>query len=97
VQSIRFAVRLTPRAGVDQVDGVVDGLLRVRVAAAPLEDAANRAVVRLLARQLGIAQGSVRIVGGTTGRIKVITVTRVQEARLQAQWPGLAVSASKVR
>ena len=96
MESIRFAVRLTPRGGADQVDGVVDGVLRVRVAAAPVHDAANRAMLHLLARELDVALGSVRIVGGTTGRIKVITVTRVQEARLQAQWPGLAVSASKV-
>jgi uncharacterized protein YggU (UPF0235/DUF167 family) len=79
------------------VDGVVDGVLRVRVAAAPVDDAANRAMVRLLAPELGVALGSVRIVGGANTRTKTITVTGVQEARLQAQWPGLAVSPGKVR
>lgn len=89
MESIRFAVRLTPRAGANQVDGVVDGILRVRVAAAPVDDAANRAMVRLLARELDVAPGSVRIIGGATGRTKVVAVAGVQAARLRARWPGL--------
>lgn len=91
MQSIRFAVRLTPRGGVDQVDGVVDGVLRVRVAAAPVDDAANRALVRLLARELDVAPGSIRVVGGATARTKMVRVAGVQEARLRARWPGLDV------
>jgi uncharacterized protein YggU (UPF0235/DUF167 family) len=89
VESIRFAVRLTPRGGADQVDGVVDGVLRVRVAAAPLDDAANRAMVRLLARELDVAAGSIRIVGGATARTKVIAVVGIEPGRLRAKWPGL--------
>jgi uncharacterized protein YggU (UPF0235/DUF167 family) len=89
VESVRFAVQLTPRGGADQVDGVVDGVLRVRVAAAPVDDAANRAMVRLLARELGVAPRSVRIVGGATARTKVVTVAGMHAGRLRAKWPGL--------
>jgi uncharacterized protein YggU (UPF0235/DUF167 family) len=58
VDAIRFAVRLTPRGGADRVDGVVDGALRVRVAAAAVDDAANRAMMRLIAAELEIAPES---------------------------------------
>ena len=55
---VRFAVRLTPRGGADRVDGVVDGVLRVRVAAPPVDGAANTALIRLLARELDVPVGS---------------------------------------
>ncbi len=87
--SVRFAVRLTPRGGRDAIDGVgEDGVLRVRVAAPPVEGAANEALCRLLARALGVAPGGVRIVGGAGGRRKLVEA-EADPARLAAAWPGL--------
>jgi uncharacterized protein len=97
VESVRFAVRLTPRGGADQVDGVVDGVLRVRVAAAPVDDAANRALVRLLAGELGVAPGSVRIIGGAAARTKSVSVLGIETDGLRARWPGLDTSPGPVR
>lgn len=88
--TVRFAVRLTPRGGRDAIDGVgEDGVLRARVAAPPVDGAANEALCRLVARTLGIAPGSVRIVGGASGRRKVVEA-EADPARLAAAWPGLA-------
>ncbi len=85
----RLAVRLTPRGGADRVDGVgEDGALRVRVAAPPVDGAANDALCRLLARELRIANGAVRIVGGAAARWKLVELD-VEPARLAAAWPGL--------
>jgi uncharacterized protein YggU (UPF0235/DUF167 family) len=87
--SARFAVRLTPRGGRDAIDGVgEDGVLRVRVAAPPVDGAANDALCRLLARALGVAPGSVRVVAGAGGRRKVIEA-EADPARVAAAWPGL--------
>jgi uncharacterized protein YggU (UPF0235/DUF167 family) len=76
---------------VDRVDGVEDGILRSRVTAPPIGGAGNDALRRLLARELGVASSSVRIVGGRTGRSKVVAVEGVDRERLVARWPGLAV------
>jgi len=85
-------VRLTPRGGVDRVDGVgEDGVLRVRVAAPPVESAANEALGRLLARELGIARAGVRIVAGATARRKLVAVAGIDAPAVRSRWPGLAL------
>lgn len=91
MEEVRFAVRLTPRAGVDRVDGVVDGTLRARVAAPPADGAANAALLRLLADELHLPRRSIRIAGGETSRTKVIATAAIGAAALLARWPGLRV------
>lgn len=69
---LRLRVRLTPRGGRDAIDGPGEGHLRVRVAAPPVEGAANAALCRLLADRLGLAGRDVRLIHGGTGRIKTL-------------------------
>jgi len=91
----RFAVRLTPRGGRDAIDGVGDdGALRVRVAAPPVEGAANEALCRLLARALGVSTGAIRIVGGASGRRKVVEAD-ADPSVVAAAWPGLGAAAPR--
>ncbi len=88
---VRIAVRVTPRAGRDSIDGVRDGALVVRVAAAPTDGAANVAVSRLLAGILGIAPSRVRVVAGHSARRKLIAIEDLPSAAIAARWPGLGV------
>jgi uncharacterized protein (TIGR00251 family) len=88
---IRFAVRLTPRAAADRVDGVVDGVLRARVAAPAVEGAANHALVRLVAEALGVSRSDVRIVAGATSRQKLVVVDHLDREVVIARWPDLRV------
>ncbi len=87
---VRFAVRLTPRGGLDRVDGVNDsGALQVRVAAPPVGGAANTSLIRLLAEELGVARGAVRLIAGATGRQKLVAIDGVSEEEILTRWPGL--------
>ena len=79
---LHFSVRVTPRASANAVGGERDGALIVRVTAAPAEGAANDAVVRLVARALGIAPSALRIERGLTSRTKVVSVPLATEAAL---------------
>ena len=90
-EGVRLTVRLTPRGGADRVDGVVDGQLRIRVAAPAVDGAANEALLRLLAGELGVARNAVRLIAGATGRNKLVAVEGVDPERLVARWPDLAV------
>jgi uncharacterized protein (TIGR00251 family) len=71
---VRFEVRVQPRASKTELAGRHGGALKVRVAAPPVDDAANRALVEFLAECLGVARRTVRIVAGETSRTKVVEV-----------------------
>jgi uncharacterized protein YggU (UPF0235/DUF167 family) len=76
---VTITVRLTPKGGRDSIDRVETlsegrAVLKARVRAAPHEGAANDALVRLLAKTLGVPPRSVELTGGATSRIKRVTV-----------------------
>ena len=71
---LRFDVRVQPRASKDEIAGVREGTLRVRLRAPPVDGAANQALVSFLADELGISRRQVRIVSGLGSRSKVIEV-----------------------
>jgi len=78
-EGISVALRVTPRGGRDEIDGVetlADGrnVVKVRVRAIAEGGAANRAVTELVARALGVPKGKVRVLSGTTSRLKQIAV-----------------------
>lgn len=71
---VRFAVRVQPRASRSEVCGVHGEALRVRLAAPPVDGAANDALVALLADELDVARRAIRIVSGESSRSKTVQV-----------------------
>lgn len=71
---MRFDVRVQPRASRNEIAGVRNGVLRVRLTAPPVEGAANEGLIDFLADELGVARRQVRIVSGFGSRNKVIEV-----------------------
>ncbi len=73
-------VRVTPRAGTNRVDveqgqdGAIE--VRVRVTAPPERGKANREVIKLLARELGLAPTALEIARGAASRRKIIRIKR---------------------
>jgi len=86
---------VTPRGGVDRVDGVgPDGELRVRVRAAPADGAANAAVVRTIAAGCGVAPGRVAIIRGVNARLKEVAIADTSPEQLRTRWPGLLLTST---
>ena len=67
----------------------MDGILKVRVMAPAVEGAANNALIRLLAEEIGVSRRDVRIVAGATSRQKLVVVDGVDPEDIIARWPGL--------
>jgi len=72
---ITFQVRVVPRAARSEIVGDHDGALRVRIAAPPVENAANEELLRLLAAALGVRRKRVEITAGHTSKLKTVVVT----------------------
>lgn len=79
-----FEVRVVPRAGRDAIRGLHGEALRVAVAAAPVEGAANEALIALLAEALGVGKRDVEIVSGEHSRQKRVRVRGTSEAAVRA-------------
>ena len=77
-----FAVRVVPRASKSAVAGEHDGALRVRVAAPPVEGAANEELTRTLARALGVAARDVEVLSGHASKSKRVRVRGARAADL---------------
>ena len=76
---IRLAVRLTPNGGRDAIDGIEPNgeggtLLKVRVTAIPEKGKANKALIALVAKSLGIPKSSVSLASGDTSRKKILRI-----------------------
>jgi uncharacterized protein (TIGR00251 family) len=80
-------VRVTPRASRNEILGVSEGRLRIRLQAPPVEGAANKALTRFLADRLDLPASAVTVDRGQTGREKTVRVlhSTVTAARLTEQ------------
>ncbi|OOC09915.1 DUF167 domain-containing protein [Thioalkalivibrio halophilus] len=84
----RLKLRVSPGAREDAVVGWMGEALKMRVRAAPEKGRANRAVERLLAAELGLPAGSLRVVAGQTGRDKTVEIDGWSDAALREHFGG---------
>ena len=79
----RINVTVSPLAGRSELVGRHGDGWRARVAAAPERGRANDALCALLAGLLQVPRGSVHVVGGQTGRRKVVEVDDLDSAEIE--------------
>ena len=82
-RTLTFAVRVAPRASRSEISGEHDGALRVRIAAPPVEGAANRELTKVIARALKVPQSAVEIIAGTNSKSKTVRVQGVDAVTLE--------------
>jgi uncharacterized protein len=75
--SVEIDVRVIPRARKTEIAGERDGAVLVRIAAPPVEGAANDALIAFLASVLHVPQRAIRIVGGERSRHKRVAIAGV--------------------
>ena len=79
-EGVRLRLRIQPRASRTEVVGLHGDAIRIRVAAPPVDGAANDELVAFLARVLEVPRRAVEITAGHAGRQKSVTVTGVDPA-----------------
>lgn len=76
---LRLYLRVTPKASANKIDGVAATasgaqVLKVRVTAVPERGKANKAVIKLVAKALGVAPGTLSVIAGDTSRNKTLAL-----------------------
>ena len=80
--SIIFNVRVVPRASKSEIVGEHDGALKIRIAAPPVDGAANAELIKVLSKQFAISKSSVEIIGGQTSKTKQVKISNAADEKL---------------
>ena len=81
-RGLTFAVRVVPRASRSELVGEQRGALRVRIAAPPVEGAANKELIKLLSKSFRLPKNAVQIISGLTSRNKIVRIQGGEATRL---------------
>jgi uncharacterized protein (TIGR00251 family) len=78
----RIEIYVQPRASRTEIAGLYDGLIKIRVAAPAVENAANLALIEFVAKRLGVAKRCVRVASGAAGRRKLLEIDGVSAGEI---------------
>ncbi len=88
-EGVLLRLRVQPGASRNEVIGVVDGVLRIRLTARPLQGAANQQCLQFLSKKLHIAKSRIIMVAGERSREKIVRVGGLTGEQVrQALFPG---------
>lgn len=77
-----FTVKVVPGSSRTAVCGLLDEMVKIKVAAAPEKGKANQCLLDFLAKQLGVKKNAVKIVSGKTNPIKSVQVLGISVEQL---------------
>lgn len=76
-QKQRFTIKVTPRSSQNRITEVLaDGTIKVKLTAAPVDGAANTALIALLADEWQVPKSKITIIRGLTSRTKIVEVEK---------------------
>ena len=81
--SVRVTIRVVPRASKSEIVGMVDGVLKVRITAPPVDGAANAEIIKLFSKTFGVSRSDVTIVSGETSRNKRIIIANLSQSKFE--------------
>jgi uncharacterized protein (TIGR00251 family) len=82
--SVRISLYIQPRAGRTEIAGRHGSDIKIRVAAPPVDQAANEALLAFVADRLGVRRRDVRLIAGATSRRKVLEIDGIPADRIEA-------------
>jgi uncharacterized protein (TIGR00251 family) len=80
--AVIFSVKVVPRSSRTAIAGVLGGMLKIKLAAAPEKGKANQSLVEFLADTLDVKKNTIKITSGLTSPIKTIAITGVSTESL---------------
>jgi uncharacterized protein (TIGR00251 family) len=92
--AVRLAIRVTPRSRKTMLGDIVADAhgrpaLAIRLAAPPVDGAANKALIAFLAGELGVPRSSLTILSGDSGRWKIVSIAGISAAAVSGWLEGM--------
>jgi len=72
-------IKLLPRSSKSQIMGMEGEFYKVKVNSPPVDGEANKELILLISKRLGIPKGRIEIISGKTSRMKVVRITGIDE------------------
>lgn len=91
--SVTFTAKIVPGSSKTAVSGLLDDMIKIRVAAAPEKGKANQCLVRFLAKRLGVKKNTISLLSGQTSPVKQIRIVGIS-ARTLLEGLGLSEQGS---
>jgi uncharacterized protein (TIGR00251 family) len=88
---VQFAVRVIPGASKNEVAGIQDGALKIKLTAPPVEGKANKACIDFLAHLLGMRRSALAIASGEKSRKKIVTIDGMNLRELEERLKDILV------
>lgn len=83
-KSFEIPVRIQPKSSRDEIAGIHDGRLKIKLTAPPVDGKANERLVSFIAKTLGVPKSGVEIVKGKTSRLKTLRVLDIDQKAYNA-------------
>ncbi len=72
--AITFTAKIVPRASKSEIVGELNGALKIRISAPPVDGAANKELIKVLSKFFGVSKSDIEIVSGETSKLKQIRI-----------------------
>ena len=79
-----FGVKVVPGSSRTAIAGTLDGMLKVKISAAPEKGKANKCLIEFLAKQLGVKKNAISIISGQTSPVKQVRISGISAEALTA-------------
>ncbi len=77
---IRFSAVIQPRSSQNEVSGIHNNSLKIRLTSPPVDGAANKTCIKFLSKWLGVSPSRIRIVAGLSNKNKIIEIDGMDES-----------------
>lgn len=82
-QGVEIRVKIVPGSSKTQISGILDDMLKVKIAAPPEKGKANKSLIAFLAKSLGVKKNDVEIVSGKTNSVKMLRIFGINPDMIQ--------------
>jgi len=82
---VTFVAKIVPGSSKTAVAGILDDMIKVKVAAPPEKGKANQCLIAFLAKKLGIKKNAIQIVTGQTNPVKHVQINGISAEALRTQ------------